>query len=120
MANIVSTDINNLYQWMDLIVNKKEITLDDTDASINFYGDDDSTYLVINVYQNDSNSTEYFFKPLTDTNGLSALVSLLDSIDYSLSSLINKIETAEYISESIGNVLTLGEINVYKESVTSN
>jgi len=120
MKSIVSTDINNLYQWMDLIVNKKEVILDDIDASINLYGNDDSIYLLINIYQNDSKSTEYLFKPSTNINALSALVFLLESVDYSLNSLINKIETAEYISGDLGNILTLGKINIYKELVISN
>lgn len=112
--------LNSLYQWIDFIVNKKDVDIDSIDCNLKIFGEGDDTYLVINVYGNETNSTEYYFKPDDTENGLMALISCMRHFNFSLKELLEKLPTQKYIEEDIGCYASVNGIKIFKEIVTSN
>lgn len=120
MQRIEVGELHTKEKWDELIDNSKELVLEDVDGSLNVFGEGDDIYLVVNLYQSDSSSTEYFFKSINEENPRTALYALLEEKGFSLSSLLELITTANYVDEDMGEVLISGQIKIFREQVTSN
>ncbi|MBJ7554439.1 hypothetical protein [Marinomonas spartinae] len=113
-------DLSSLYQWMDFIVNEKDIDMSSIDCNLKIFGDGDDAYLVINVYGSDTNSTEYYFKPDDTENGLMALISCVRSFNFSLKELLEKLPFQNYVENDVGCYASVKGIKIFKENVVSN
>lgn len=120
MKNVTTKDLNSLHQWMEFIVNDKDVALSDIDSNLKMFEDGDDAYLVINIYDGDSSSTEYYFKPDTSINGLLALVSMLSGFNFSVEQLLNELPFKNYEEDEAGFYWQCEGIKVFKEGVVSN
>ncbi len=119
MQSIEVGKLHTKGQWEELIASLKQCELKDVDGSLNVFGEGDDIYLVVNLYQSDSCTTEYVFKSNTEENPRAALFSLLENKGFSLASLLELITTANYVDEEMGEVLISGQIKIFREQVTS-
>ncbi|GLQ29955.1 hypothetical protein [Litoribrevibacter albus] len=115
MKTVKVSELSTKEQWIEFIDITKELTLKDLDGALDIYGEDEEVYLVINLYQNESSSIEYFFKPLIEQESRMALLSLLEENNFSLSALLNLILTSSYIEEEMGQVLIFDQIKIFRE-----
>lgn len=113
-------NLNNLYQWMDFIVNKKDVFLNSDNCHLQIFNEDDNSYLVINVYSDNTHSTEYYFQPSESENKLMSLVLLLGHFDFSLKKLIKTLPKQNYIEGDMGCYLEIANIRIFKEDVMAN
>lgn len=120
MKTISYKDLNSLYQWMDFIVNEKDVNMDSIDCNLKIFGEGDDAYLVINVYDNDSNSTEYYFKPDDTENGLMSLIFYMSNFNFSLKELLEKLPSQNYVEEDSGCCASVNGMKIFKENVVSN
>ncbi|MCX2778561.1 hypothetical protein [Microbulbifer thermotolerans] len=120
MKSINYENLNSLFQWMDFIVNKKDVYLEDIDCNLKIFGEGDNSYLVINLYESENRSIEYYFKPDNPDDGLIALISLLNNFKFSLKELLEKLPSQNYVEDDIGCYSSFNGIKVFKEKVISN
>lgn len=120
MKAISYEDLNSLYQWMDFIVNEKDIGVGSIDCNLKIFGEGDDAYLVVNVYGSDTNSTEYYFKPDDTENGLMVLISFMSNFNFSLKELLEMLPFQNYVEDDIGCYASVNGIKIFKENVVSN
>ncbi|KEQ19743.1 hypothetical protein [Endozoicomonas numazuensis] len=120
MKAINYEDMSSLYQWMDFIVNEKDVSVESIDCHLKVFGEGDDTYLVVNIYDNDKSSTEYYFKPVDGKNGLMSLVSLMSDFDFSLKKLLEKLPFQNYVEVDAGCCVSVNGIKIFKEKIVSN
>ncbi|WP_444935083.1 hypothetical protein [Microbulbifer sp. JTAC008] len=120
MKSISYENLNSLYQWMDFIVNEKDVSLDDVDCNLKIFGEGDDAYLVINIYEGESNSTEYYFKPDNPENGLLPLISTLAEFNFSAKEMLEKLPSQKYTEDDIGCYSIFKGMKIFKEIVVSN
>ncbi|MDV2081065.1 hypothetical protein [Marinobacter xestospongiae] len=120
MKTIEYEDLDGLCKWIDFFVNEREVWLEKTDCQLKMFGDGDDSYLVINEYSGESNSTEYFFKPDENENNLMALIFLLKQFGFCLEALLKRLPELDYIDEDIGCYASISGIKIFKDHVVSN
>ena len=120
MKAIGYEDLNSLYQWMDFIVNEKNVDMGSIDCNLKIFGEGDDAYLVVNMYGSDSNSTEYYFKPDDKENGLMALISCMSNFNFSLKELLETLPFQAYVEDDVGCYASVNGIKIFKENVVSN
>ncbi|GAB2190963.1 hypothetical protein MAH1_25710 [Sessilibacter sp. MAH1] len=120
MKVINRKDICNLYQWMEFIVNVKDTYVDDTNCHLKIFDDQDSSYLVINIYNNNTTATEYYFKPESSKNYLYSLISCLKEFNFSLEVLLESLSELEFTDDDTGYFSTINDIQMFKETIVSN
>jgi len=120
MKAISYEDLNSLYQWMSFIVNEKDVDMSSIDCNLKIFGEGDNTYLVINMYGKDTNSTEYYFKPDDKENGLMALISCMSNFNFSLKELLENLPNQNYVERDVGCYASVNGIKIFKENVVSN
>ena len=118
-------ELNTREKWEVFFDEIKELQLADfgcslLDASLNVFGSNNTAYLIINLYQDNSHSTEYFFKAVAGSEPRAALFAVLEENNFSLRTLLDKITTENFIDEAMGEVLVIGQLKIYKEQVVSN
>ena len=120
MIDIDSNDLNNAWIWMKCLVEKTPVNVADLDIALNFFGDRQETYLVINKYKSDTESIQYVLDTDDKSKRLSELLELIKSSDYRLTGLIEKLDKANYSDTEIGDVAILGKIKVVRSNEKSN
>lgn len=120
MKTIESTELNSLYAWMNFIVNEKDILLTADDCHLKVFGDDDFAYLLVNVYDGDSKSVEYFLKAEEGINGLFALIFLIEQFSFSVKDFLEALPGLNYLDAENGCYAALGGMKVFREVVQSN
>ena len=87
----------------------------DINVAINVFGEGDSSYLVINVYQSDSESIEYTFISASDESKTDQLLGALKVIEYSLSRLLSLLSDSKYLADESGEYFNFESLKVYRE-----
>ncbi|WP_338845208.1 hypothetical protein V8J88_16025 [Massilia sp. W12] len=119
---IHSSDVNDFYNWARLLIEDKgswvfpEINLD-----LSFYGNDDSCYLVLEVYQNEEQTQLHQYvissqKEENKKNNLRLIFDLLKEKDYNLLQLIQWLETSEFTESQDGACLVWKDLSIHREN----
>lgn len=120
MKIIEPTELNSLYAWMNFIVNEKDILLTANDCHLKVFGDDDFAYLLVNVYDGDSKSVEYYLKAEEGINGLFALISVVQQFSFSVKDFLDALPALDYRDAESGCYAVAGDMKIFREVVESN
>lgn len=112
MQELNSKNLSCLTDWLNFIINQKEVHSEDLDVTLNAYGAGDDSYLVANHYINDSECFEYTFLSAS-SNKLLSLLESLSEVSFSLKSLIDYLSSADKKEDEAGFYIDLKEIKIY-------
>ena len=113
MKQLVSGDISTVWDWLSLIFNKEPVEIIDRDLSLDFFGDKNEIFLVINHYLNDSEADQYVFDTEIKTHRLKKLIGFLSSCEYSLDELMNKLDKADFVVTDVGKKFSADGLDIY-------
>lgn len=99
-----------------MLVNRDDnYFVNDANVFIDFLGEGDSSYLVINVKTGTSSSIEYVFLAADEENEEKSIVLIFDflkTVNYSLHGLLLWLSNAQYRHTEIGNRVYTGGITI--------
>ncbi len=62
MLNIEADDLDELFKWLDFIVNKRDVYIESEDIHLKIFGEGNESYLIVNCYLSVEESIERSFK----------------------------------------------------------
>ncbi len=121
MADIKLADIVGLRAWTYLVANNQDSwNIPEIRTQINFFGHDDSTYLVIDTLISDQTSTQFTFIAEDEPNKPRTLILLFDflkSIDFNLTTLLAWLENANWLDREMGDCVLTHGLAIYRDYV---
>lgn len=115
MSNIQLKDVCGFKVWASMLVSDDNNFVDDANAFIDFLGEGDSSYLVINVKTGTNSSIEYVFLAADEENEKRSIILIFDFlkiVNYSLHELLLWLANADYRATEIGNRVYVGGITI--------
>lgn len=116
MPNIQLKDVCGFKVWASMLVNRDDnYFVNDANVFIDFLGEGDSSYLVINVKTGTSSSIEYVFLAADEKNEEKSIVLIFDflkTVGYSLHELLLWLANADYRATEIGNRVYVGGVTI--------
>jgi hypothetical protein len=119
---ILEGKIMSTYQppfiWLSAIVEHKKISLDEPDSCIAFYGNENSTYMVVERFTSDTRADQFVVDAVENDNSLKAILLLLAQIDYDAKKLIEWLDTRVYVQDDVGDVYRNEGLSVVKKIIS--
>lgn len=110
--------------WAKMMIqNHESFRVAEPDAQIDFFGQDESTYLVLNLYTGENTAIEYVFLPENeDDEGKSAMLifDFLGTVNYSLDELLNWLAAAEYKDTEMGDKVIVCGLAISRRFASGN
>ena len=119
MPEMLLKDAVGFSAWAKMLVNNKEsYFFGDANAQLSFYRDDDSAYLVVNIFVGEKGIWEYVFLPANDedrgvTVGL--VFDFLKTVDFSLDQLLSWLKNSTYIDTEMGERISASGLMISRE-----
>ncbi|MET1257562.1 hypothetical protein [Aliikangiella maris] len=104
-GDMVVNDITSLKSWIDIIAKQGGVSIGDIDMTLNFFGENDETFLLIYRFTSKNGADVYYFKTEDNRNPLASLIQWLGCINYSLKELIELLDNSQYHDTEIGDEL---------------
>lgn len=121
MPDLKMNDVYGLHAWASMLANNQDSwEVPEAKAQINFFGNDDSAYLVIDVYTSDTSSTQYTFIAENENDKPKAIIHIFDflkTVDFSLSALLAWLENASWTDSEMGDRITSLGVGIYRDHV---
>ncbi len=114
MPELNLKDVIGFKTWAAILINNQQsYEIPDANVQLDFYGEGDASYLVIDVYTSDTSSVQYVFLAANEGDRNKTIVfifDLLKTVNYSLYELLVWLRNANYSSdpETGDIVLTCG------------
>ena len=106
-----------------MLINRDEnYAITDANTLIDFLGEGDSTYLVINLKTSANASIEYVFLAADEANEQKSIILIfefLKTVNYSLQELLLWLSNAKYQPTEIGNRVYIDGITISCEQITA-
>lgn len=118
MDKISQNDLTGLHAWMLFIVNRREAHLTEQDVSLNVFGSDDDSYLVVNVYQSDSEADQFVLQSDAPNVSLPLIIDFLGDIDFDVSQLISFLLELDFSQSK--QITTSNGLTIFYNHDTSN
>ncbi len=96
-----------------MITQQGGVRFNDPNIDLNFFGENDETYLLIYNHVNKTAADVYFFKTEDRRNPLASLLQWLGCINYSLRELLELLDNSHYQDTEMG-----GEIRHFGMIIT--
>ncbi len=116
MPDLQLKDVCGFKVWALVLVNNDDnFAVPDANTFIDFHGEGDGTYLVINVKTSKTSSIEYVFLAADEANEGKSIILIFDflkTVNYSLHELLLWLANAEYKPTEIGNRIYIGDITI--------
>lgn len=111
MPNLTFYEIESLHVWASLLINKDQACFTQPKRySINFLGEGDSAYLVIDEYTSEDSSFEYLFFAEQDDQIEKQLILIFDflrTMDYSMTKLVAWMNETKFDGGEMNDRITL-------------
>lgn len=112
------TEVSSFHAWATMLVNNVDsYSFPQINLQLDFYGHDDSTYLVLNQYPDEDTTIEYDFIAANEDDEPRQLVfifDLLKSVDYSLEKLMAWLEQTPYADSEMGDRIETHGLYIYR------
>lgn len=109
-------DVEGFREWASMLVNNHEsYRIPDANAQVDFYGQDDSAYLVMNVYTGIASSIVYIFLAKDEKNENRSIILIFDflkTVNYSLHELLVWLSNATYTETDMGDKVFVGDLAI--------
>jgi len=113
-------DLNSRGAWERLITTLREVHVANPSCALNIFGEGQNQYLVVNIYDSDTSSTEFFFSAHDELQRLDVLMEALETIGYSLARLIERLASPAKTDSEGRRYLDLGRLKIVKSTLASN
>lgn len=124
MPDIRIQDAIGLHAWANMLLNNRESwRIEPTNAQVDFYGADDSAYLVINHYTSASTGIEYVVLAANeqDKHVTSRMIfDLLRTVNFSLDELLIWLAKADFQDTEMGEMSYAHGLEISRKTVSSN
>jgi hypothetical protein len=123
MPELALKDAEGFKVWATMLVNNDEsYMVPDANAQIDFFGQGDGSYLVINIYTSETSAVEYVFLAADEKDEGKAIVLIFDflkTVNYSFHELLVWLENDNYLPAKIGNRVYAGGITISRDTIGS-
>ncbi len=119
MLNIEADDLDELFKWLDFIVNKRDVYIESEDIHLKIFGEGNESYLIVNCYLSVEESIEYYFKPDESAYSLEIVLNYIKLCDYSLSQLIKNLGSLDFKYSEAGYYASVDKGRIFKLELTS-
>jgi hypothetical protein len=106
------------YNWLSAIVENKKISLDEPDSCISFYGNENSTYMVVERFTSDTSADQFVVDSVEDGHSLKAILLLLAQVDYDARKLLDWLDSRAYAKDDMGDVYRDEGLSVVKKTIS--
>ncbi len=120
MISLGVDKLNDVYQWLDFIVNTKDVYIESENTHLKLHCELNTQYLVINYYMSDNEAIEYYFKSNKDANSLEMILDYVKSNDYSVAKIIKNLHLLDYKRSNAGNYAVVNGGKIFMTKVKSN
>ncbi|HTF96861.1 MAG TPA: hypothetical protein VL995_12065 [Cellvibrio sp.] len=104
------------FAWIHAIVNHRQLIIEDPDMTISMYGNDDSSYMVVEHYF-DAISVNQYVVDSESNASLKMILALLGKVDYDALSLLSLLEAMPYKDSDVGCCYVTDELKVIKRTI---
>ncbi|MEN9865456.1 MAG: hypothetical protein RL748_1046 [Pseudomonadota bacterium] len=122
MPDIRLQDAIGLHAWANMLVNNRESwRIEQINAQVDFYGEDDAAYLVINHYTSANTGIEYVFLAVDeqDKNTTSIMIfDLLCTVNFSLDELLIWLAKANFQDTDMGEMAFGHGLKISRKTVS--
>jgi hypothetical protein len=108
----------NPFDWLSAIVERKKISLEEPDSCISFYGNENSTYMVVECFTSDTSADQFVVDSVEDGHSLKAILLLLAQVDYDAKKLLDWLNSRSYVQDDIGDVYRNEGLSVVKKIIS--
>lgn len=120
-------DISSLSCWASLLFAGDSIFVKDSNVSLDFYGEGDDRYLVIEVaiqggpFEESAEHIvdQFVLDPDSGSRPLAAIFRMLDKVDFSLKQLVTSLEELSYSDQGTHDEARLHGIPIKKQRISS-
>ncbi len=115
-------DADGFRAWANIIINNHETwEVPEKNAQLDIFNDDDTAYLVVNIYPTPTTVNQYSFIPeQDDEKALVLLFDFLKTVDFSLEKLFYWLEHTPFEKTEMGNrIFTHGLIICHEYLINS-
>jgi hypothetical protein len=106
MPDITLKDVESFHAWAHMLIHNEESYLvPEANVQMDIYGQDDSAYLVLDIYSEDNSITQYVFIVADEVDDHKTIVFLFDflkALDFSLQKLLDWLKQAKFVETEAG------------------
>lgn len=121
MADIKISDAEGFYAWARFMVeNQDSFFISEEKILLNFYNGDDSAYLVLDVYSDETTITQYLFiaRYENERNRTALLIfDFLKTLDFSLSKLLAWLDVNEFSDNGEGFKIYIDNLEIARRQL---
>jgi hypothetical protein len=122
MPEVKLSDIEGFRAWANIVINNIDTwEVPEENTQVDIYNNDETAYLVINVYTSATTVKEYTFITEKEEDKSSRLILLFDflkSIDFSLTKLLQWLENAPFSDSETGDCVLSHGLAIYLSNLT--
>lgn len=119
MINAEADDLDNLFKWLDFIVNKRDVYVESENIHLKMFGEQNESYLIINCYQSTEKSIEYYFKSHESCDSLEFILNYVKLCDYSVPKLVQSLDSLDFKYSEAGDYTSVDKGRIFKAELTS-
>ena len=108
-------DISSLTAWIQIIANGGRVCLEQPRVDVSIVGIKDKSNLLIDIYQDEDSSYQYYFEPEEKQNPLASLLGWLNCINYSLGGILNMLNEGTFLDTEMGPELNYHGMVITKD-----
>lgn len=119
MKNLQIENITTIEDWNVLFFEDANSYFFDQNVQIDIIGENEASYMVINIYANESSTTEYLFFPREESDVGNARIYIFDflkTLNFSLKKLLQWLIDANFQETEFGMAVDIGEIIISRSN----
>lgn len=89
MEEISQKELKGIYAWMLFITKQRELHLKEQNVALNVFGKGDDSYLVVNIYQSDTEADQFVLQTDERNVTLPLLMEFLRGLDFDVCNLVS-------------------------------
>ncbi|MBI3897496.1 MAG: hypothetical protein HY308_04265 [Gammaproteobacteria bacterium] len=117
MSNLTLGGLSTFTAWAAILVNHRRVSFADADMTLSVYGEGDDSYLVIETYKSDVESTQYMLTAEGNEIPLAALFDFLKLVDFKFIKLLELLTSLPYQMSETGEVIKIGQVKIFRTPV---
>ena len=111
-------NIVSCFDWLSAIVKHKKISLDELNSRISFYGNENSTYMVVERFITDMSADQFVIDAHEEGLSLKVILSLLAQVDYNAKKLLTWLDSLDYAQNDVGDVYRNADLTVVRKIIS--
>ncbi|GLS27025.1 hypothetical protein [Marinibactrum halimedae] len=111
--------LEGIFAWAEFLIERDQIKLDSKGVTFDFYGNEEESYLVIELYTSDTSVIQYTLDATNKMKSLEKIFLLLQKMNFNGEKLLEYISSLSYSESEIGDIAQIGDLDIIKKLISS-